>query len=395
MALIAIVYLALAGQVRTDDASSHVVARRSIDEWHEIISRLELRDPASRQFVPGLIDLMNDKNAPWISRRQAALTLGRMGPLAREAIPSLARRLEDVDGIAADPESSTQRWALAALALYGREARDVASQLIDLLQDEQSPVITRLGCLEALSQIGSAAPDGIAAIWRELERGLSPAASPDDQRSALGAAEALGMVGPDAATAVPILLRAAQAEVPEFRREAIRSLGRIGPSARDAQETLINALVSDDEPLIRDLAATSLGQIGPSGWPLVQLLLSADDPEVRARAATAVAEWKTIRESILLALEPLLGDGEATVQLTACRSWRRLTGRHDRVWPILVELLAHAERSIRRDASRELQAITQSDDVTDGELALLLESSFEFVRREGRRLQRLREERSR
>lgn len=395
MVLVAVLSLVLVLQNPVENTPSQVAVRRSIAEWTEIISRLEPRDPASREYVPGLIDLMNDPGTPWVVRRQAALTLGRMGPLAREAIPSLVQQLDDAHDPTADPELGTKRWALAALGLFGREARAVAPRLIELLQDEHSSLITRLGCLEALSQIGSAAPDGIAAIWRELDRGLLPDASPDDRQSALGAAEALGAIGPDAAAAVPILLHAVESEEPAFRQESIRSLGRIGPRARDAGDTLAVVLISDPEPSIRNLAAASLGQLGPDNWPLVEPLLLDDEAETRARSAGVVAEWKTLQADILPVLEPLLEDSEASVRVAACRSWRRLTGRHDRVWPILIELLTDTDRSIRRDSSRELQSIAQESDVTDAELARLLESPDQFVRREGAKLQRMRSERRR
>jgi HEAT repeat protein len=367
-----------------------VIAGRSIPAWRAVIGQIDPRDPASRQFVPGLIELMSDVRVPWITRRQAALTLGRMGPLAREAIPSLTKRLHEIDTL--DPEMSPQRWALSALALYGREAREVAPQLIELLQDEDSTAVTKLGCLEALSQIGSAAPDGIAAIWRELDRGLSSQALREDRQSALGAAEALGMIGPDAATAVPVLLRAAQSDEPELRQAAIQSLGQIGPRAHDAQPMLIDVLIAEEDPVLRDLATTALRRIGPSGWGVIQKLLAADDAEIRSRAAAIVADWKTIRASILPSLEPLLADADPNVRLAACQSWRRLTERHERVWPHLVELLLDASRPIRRDASRELQSIARTSAVTDAELASLLESSEAQIRREGLRLQRIREE---
>ena len=85
-----------------------VYAGRSLDEWRELIGRIDLQDPESRKFVPGLIELIDDKTAPWITRRQAALTLGRLGPLAAEAVPHVVNHLDDVSD---DPETSPRRWA--------------------------------------------------------------------------------------------------------------------------------------------------------------------------------------------------------------------------------------------------------------------------------------------
>jgi len=315
---------------------------------------------------------------------------GRLGPLASEAIPSLRKRLEETDD--ADPETSPQRWALSAVALFGREARGAAPQLIDLLHDEQSSLTTRLGCLEALSQIGSAAPEAIAAIWKQLEAGLAQTATAADHELALGAAEALGMIGPDASAAVPILLRAAQHSDVAYRRAAVRSLGQIGSTAQDARPVLLDALAGDDDPLVRDLATTAFGQLGSEGWPLIEPLFTDKDAGFRARAANAVATWKEQRAAILPAMESLLVDDAPSVRLAACRSWRQLMGQHDRVWTVLTELLTDTDRLIRREASRELQRIALQGNVTAAELDGLLQSPHAGVRQEGTRLQRLHRE---
>jgi HEAT repeat protein len=348
------------------------------------MSRIELRDADSRRFVPGLIAVMNDEAVPWMTRRQAALTLGRMGPLARDAIPQVAKHLGET--CADDPEVSPQRWALSALALSGRESKEVAPQLIKLLRDGQSSRVTRLGCLEALSQIGSAAPEGISALWKQLETALD--ADPHHDL-AVETAQALGMVGPDAAAAVPVLMRAAQTEEEDLRREAARALGRIGAAARDAQPLLCDLMIGDDSELVRDAAMSALGQTGPAAWPLVEPLLAIENAELRERAAAVVGQWTIAAKTILPVLEPLLTDPEPRVRLAAAKSWRTLTQRCDRVWPILVELLTDVDRHVRRGASLELQVCVKSGKVGHAEIEKLLADPRSAVRSEAVRLKRL------
>lgn len=356
------------------------VAGRSLVEWRELMNRIELRDPDSRHYVPGLVQLMDDAAVPWITRRQAALTLGRLGPLAKEAVPRVIRHLDDEH--AEDPETSPRRWALSALALFGREASPAVPRLIQLLNDCESSAITRLGCLEALSQIGSAAPPAIPAIIEMVNQDNQP---PEVR---LGAVEALGMIGPDAAVSVPVLMRAAQSEREDFRREAVRSLGRMGQSARIAQPLLCDLMLDDDSVQVRDAAMASLGQTGPEAWEFVEALLGAEEVEIRERAANVVAGWRTIARQIAPTLEPLLDDVEPRVRLAAVRSYRSLTNTHDRVWPVLIELLTEVDRDVRREASKELQAI-----VLTGKAAVQIDQLRSDprpeVRREYERLLRL------
>jgi HEAT repeat protein len=363
-------------------AEERSIAGRPLTAWRELMGRIELRDPDSRRFVPGLIAVMDDDVVPWMTRRQAALTLGRLGPLARDAVPAVAKHLSETCD--ADPEVSPQRWALSSLALFSREAKDVTPQLIDLLRDEQSSHITRLGCLEALSQIGPAAPDAIAALWKQLESSLN-----GDEELAVASAEALGMVGPAAAAAAPALMRAAQADDEDLRSAAAQALGRIGVPAKDAQPLLCDLMIGDDSELVRDAAMTALGQTGPTGWSLTEPLLTVEQAEIRERAVTVVAQWRVAAKAILPALEPLLNDPEPRVKLAAAKSWRSLTGQHQRVWPILIELLTDDDRHIRRGASKELQAIVSSGAASDADIRRLEVDPRQPVRTEAIRLRRL------
>lgn len=369
--------LAAQGSERSDPH----VAGRSLAEWRDLMNRIELRDPGSRQFVPGLLQLMNDATVPWITRRQAALTLGRLGPLAKEAVPHLMQHLDEVH--ADDPETSPRRWALSALALFGREASAAAPRLIQLLNDCDSSVITKLGCLEALSQIGSAAPPAIPAIIDQVNRDAQPA------EVALGAVEALGMIGPDAAVGVPVLMRTAQSERAEFRRDAVRSLGRMGPLARVAQPLLCDLMLDDDSAQVRDSAMVSLGQTGPQAWEFVEALLAADEAEIRERAVNVVAGWRTIARQIVPSLEPLLDDAEPSVRLAAVKSYRSLTSQHDRVWTVLIELLTDADRTVRRNASKEVQTIFLTGTASAAEIDRLRSDPRPEVQSEYERWQRL------
>ena len=162
----------------------------------------------------------------------------------------------------------------------------------------------------------------------------------------------------------------------------------MGPSARDAQTLLFDAMLDDESVVVRDVATTALGQTGPSAWPMVRQLFAADDAEVRERAATAVSGWKADAERISPELEPLFADDAPRVRLAAAQL-AALTGRHDKVWPVLIELLADDDRHVRRGASLELQAVVRTGSAGSREIDRLLEDPRPGVQSEGRRLERL------
>jgi HEAT repeat protein len=127
----------------------------------------------------------------------------------------------------------------------------------------------------------------------------------------VGAAYALGRLGPKARASVPALAEALTDEHPRVREEAARALGRVGVDARSAAFRLVNALKDRDaavraaaaeaavQPLMgvlqqgeveeRVAAVRILGDIGPVAKAAVPLLVQAlNDRFVRPAAADAL-----------------------------------------------------------------------------------------------------------
>ena len=72
------------------------------------------------------------------------------------------------------------------------------------------------------------------------------------------------------------------------RRDAARNLGLFGPLAKDAVPVLIEAL-KDENLFVRKRAASALGKIGPVAKSAVPALKNAlEDPTVRSRAEEAL-----------------------------------------------------------------------------------------------------------
>ena len=130
-------------------------------EWRDRIKQIRFDTPSAADAVPGLIEIARDRDVPWYTRRQAALTLGRIGEPAQQAVPVLVELLEEsVD----DSGASTQLWSIKALALFGPVAREATAAFIELLESETQPHLARLSTLEALGRIGPAHPQTLPAV---------------------------------------------------------------------------------------------------------------------------------------------------------------------------------------------------------------------------------------
>jgi len=71
----------------------------------------------------------------------------------------------------------------------------------------------------------------------------------------------LGKLGESAAPAVPSLIQLLDDRTEVVRREAISSLGKIGPPARDALEKLRQIAEHDKDAAVRRLAQSAIRKI--------------------------------------------------------------------------------------------------------------------------------------
>jgi HEAT repeat protein len=222
--------------------------------------------------VPQLIEVLASQHLS--VRRKAPLALGRIGPQAKRAVPALVRLLEDDD-------SGVRVNAAAALWQIARDPRG-----IDALEEaiRQGTYTEPYKAAVALGRLGPDAETAVPVLIAALGH------ADEDVRRA--SARALGQIGPAAIPAVQQALAAPQEPV---RRYAVQALGWIGPPALPA---LIEALDNNDAP-VRASAARELGRLGPEASAARPALVEAvddPDPKVRAAAARALGRIGPVRD---------------------------------------------------------------------------------------------------
>ncbi len=214
-----------------------------------------------------LTDALQDPDAR--VRWESAVTLGSLGPEAREAGPALIGALQDQDEV-------VRRAAATSLEQIAPDGAIPA--LVGALGDSDNGV-RRVAAI-SLGRLGARDQATVAALSGALQDGNVGVRQ--------AAAASLEQMGPAAKDAVPALTQAVQNAEPEVRAAAASALAAIGPEARDAVPVLSELL--KDEAL-RPAAAAALGAIGPEAKAAVPALLElwhGSNAEAREQAAAAL-----------------------------------------------------------------------------------------------------------
>jgi HEAT repeat protein len=210
---------------------------------------LGLAATARADDVESLAKQLKDKDSD--VRRAAAKSLAEMGAAAKPAVPELTAAVKD------DKDLFVRRFAAQALGEIGPDAKDAVPALGKAAREEKKELVEA-----AVTALGKIGPDAVPALIDALKgkapdpakgkdkKKVMPAASEgDDTLRRRKAAEALGAIGPPAKAAVPTLIDALKDTA--VRTEAARALGNIGPDAKAAL-TPLNDLLGDKKNRDRD-----------------------------------------------------------------------------------------------------------------------------------------------
>lgn len=178
-------------------------------------------------------------------RGAAAEALGRIGNSAAEAVPPILQLLER------ETDEMGRARCVFALGRAGSNAALAVPVLLDLLRGDNTHAYDT--ALWALAEIGIYTHEIVAEIAKGLDRELS------DQRWV--AAKALGLIGSDATDAVPRLVACLGDVHPLIRELSAWALGEIGAAADSVLAPLLALAGEDPCPEIRHRAIVSAGLI--------------------------------------------------------------------------------------------------------------------------------------
>ncbi|NQU21814.1 MAG: HEAT repeat domain-containing protein [Candidatus Nealsonbacteria bacterium] len=234
------------------------------------IDTLGRSETADEKVVSTLTELLGDDSAS--IRAHAAQALGKIGAPAKSAAEALVKLVADKDNV-------VQREAVEALGSI-KPGPDVVIPLFNKLLREADPNV-RLHVMSALADRGA-----------EVVEGLIKALADEEARH--WACVVLTEIGPDAADAVPALVKLLETEKDtnhlDLRREAILALAAIGPKAAPAVPELTAAL-DCVKRINSGAAAYALGSIGPEAKTAEAKLKELADAEDSPQMLQTVCLW--------------------------------------------------------------------------------------------------------
>jgi Protein kinase domain/HEAT repeats len=249
------------------------------------------------EVLAGLVLTLATGDVP--ERCVSAMTLGRMGPRAKDTVPALVEALNDPHPHVAAAAAS----ALRQIARKPGSAGGPATPAREPIPVEPPPVVDLMDMLHhedaffrriAAEALGDTRSVGHAAV-PELVGVLEDR----DEVVRRAAAEALGKLG--ATAAVPSLVGALGGAQDHVRVSAAEALGRIGPRATVAIPALIAALKHLDDEVCA-AAADALVRIGLTAAPA--LIEAAADGDARLRLRAAVVLTQIVAPSSLASSRP-------------------------------------------------------------------------------------------
>jgi HEAT repeat protein len=341
--------------------------------------------------VSELAERVADEGAVLESREKAADILAKRGEGSAAAVPSLVKALHGGFG---SPVCSAAR----ALGEIGRKAAPAIPDLARVLARADYKRTPASEALEKIDPSWRTAP-GLDRVVDDLIKVV--AEQEEFQSDRANAALALGIIGPPAAPAVPVLVENLEGGGGEVCLAATRTLGAIGKEAAPAIPKLVRLSVNWDDS-IRQAAIESLESIDPD-WPEVEGLGEVvseltecrlrlgprPDPDYALKRATWMAELlgrmgprakpavsqlvETLKveddvylrvacDALVKIAEDTIPDLSRIVRLWSCRSGNEM-GRHAvsvlvRIGlpsiPSLVEALEYRHAESRRAAAEAL-----------------------------------------
>jgi HEAT repeat protein len=269
----------------------------------------------SEEIVPRLVALLSEQTRGGVCC-EAGQLLVRVSP--DEARRQIALLLPQLAG-----EQTGSLSVLEALYGMGAEAREFVPEFLQLLSRPVHAGWTTQYIVLTLGEIGPEAAPAVPTLVRMLDNGK-------DRETVI---KTLGKIGPAAIPALPFVLRtigaassSAADEVERSRLAAVAAVGRVGGNDPDVL-AILRSLVHNESPPLRTAAIDSLG-FCRSEAALRDLLSLLDDPapDTRLHAAQAIGNLRADRRTAVAPLTSALHDKDWYVQTAAAIALGRIGG---------------------------------------------------------------------
>jgi HEAT repeat protein len=326
----------------------------------------------SRQAIPVLLRTLEREPEDYV-RSMLAFALGQLSGATTEPSACPADVIPALAQLVREDQSKLVRWsAIVALWYFGPDAQPAIPALKAALKDEEFDVYDLAPVV--LSRLGPESVPALAEALHDSERPLR------DQ-----IAWRLGEMGPPARAAIPSLIGALYEEEESFRESAacallridrrhgipaavsvleklqkgeqsiLPTLEEIGPDARSAVPVLLERLRNPRYEITagwtRYRTARILGKIGDrSALPVLSEVLKVKEASARIGAAEAIWRIERRAEPVIPALVALLQDDDAvdSMRRDAAALFKEFGGDGKSAVGLLIEALPNAPKECRQ-----------------------------------------------
>ncbi len=254
-------------------------------------------------------------------RVQAADQLGAMGLSARQALPALVAALKDSHG-------AVYRAAASAVSKMGDEALD---ELIRSMEDKNAWFRCRIA--ETLGLFGPAAGQAVPILMKALRD--------HDLCIQKKAGESLGKIGEES---VGPLLEALKSTNPVIRKGAAKALEFMSSDVQQrAVRSLVPAFKGQDE-YARGEAAMRLGEMGRIAVPVLLECLKDKDVDIRFKSLNALGVIGYVDSAVIDGISALFKDKQNFVRLKASTVLGDICGDNQSALPRLLSNMMSDDR---------------------------------------------------
>ncbi len=271
--------------------------------------------PESLTKIPAMDNLLRHDRSSQV-RVTAAAALVELDPSGTQSVPLLAATLRD-------PDSALRISIVRALGDLGPKALAANDSLVAVIEQDEKDWI-RSFAVQTLSKVSPASktvPILLEALKRERNRKAM-----NVEGTIL---QTLGKIGPDAASAVPVLVETYNSStVAELRGSVMIALGGIGPRAHAALPAVLEAAKSP-EFFVRGNALEALTKITVDPDVVVPPLVAALKDKhgwTQKTAANLLGKLGPAAKASIPALEAAMVDRSFAEPLEAARALRMIRG---------------------------------------------------------------------
>lgn len=269
-------------------------------------------------------------------------------------------------------EDDVRYWVMKSLCLFGPVAADAVPAVRAILISKDVSPRLRLLAADTLGQLRS--PAAIGVLTRQLLQPRRNN-SYEETLLRQTMIDSLAMSGPLAVGALPALSRATEDSNADIRRSACQAIGSLGPRAEGALTSLLERLVLDDDAAVKDASADALARIGSLSVPALTDLLERGGPDLQWRAAKSLGQIGPRAKDAVPQLRRTLQSPDNEVRIESIDALWRISRDPNPVAAALVGELSTDDRQVRRraaqlligiellpvDISKELEQLTAAD----------------------------------